>query len=110
VAGHGLVQAALFLCTCIVFTLAAFGLADLPPFATFLSKGYIDDSAWAHGLPWVMGVFVACSVLVGGAVFRVAGGVFYGLGDPPTEDAGWPRWPPRRLAKPSRTRAGRRSP
>jgi multicomponent Na+:H+ antiporter subunit D len=112
VAGHGLVKAALFLCTGIVlhrlgsvnetwlhgrgrqlratgivFTLAAFGLADLPPFATFLGKGYIDESAWAHGLPWVMGVFIACSVLVGGAVFRVAGGVFYGLGDPPTEDA-----------------------
>ena len=27
-----------------------------------------------------------CSVLVGGAVLRVAGGVFYGLGDPPGED------------------------
>ena len=100
-AGHGLVKAALFLCTGIVlhrlgsvnetwlhgrgrhlratgvvFTLAALGLADLPPFATFLGKGFIDDSAWAHGLPWVMGVFVACSVLVGGAVLRVAGGVF----------------------------------
>jgi multicomponent Na+:H+ antiporter subunit D len=112
VAGHGLVKAALFLCTGIVlhrlgsvnetwlhgrgrelratgivFTLAAFGLADLPPFATFLGKGYLDESAWAHGWPWVMGVFIACSVLVGGAVFRVAGGVFYGLGDPPTEDA-----------------------
>ena len=112
VAGHGLVKAALFLCTGIVlhrlgsvnetwlhgrgrhlrvtgivFTLAALGLADLPPFATFLGKGYVDESAWAHGLPWVMGVFIACSVLVGGAVLRVAGGVFYGLGDPPTEDA-----------------------
>jgi multicomponent Na+:H+ antiporter subunit D len=112
VVGHGLVKAALFLCTGIVlhrlgsvnetwlhgrgrrlritgvvFTLAALGLADLPPFATFLGKGYIDESAWAHGLPWVMGVFIACSVLAGGAVLRVAGGVFYGLGDPPTEDA-----------------------
>ena len=112
VAGHGLVKATLFLCTGIVlhrlgsvnetwlhgrgrqlratgivFTLAAFGLADLPPFATFLGKGYIDESAWAHGLPWVIGVFIACSVLVGGAVLRVAGGVFYGLGDPPSEDA-----------------------
>jgi multicomponent Na+:H+ antiporter subunit D len=112
VAGHGLVKAALFLCTGIVlhrlgsvyetwlhgrgrrlrvtgvvFTLAAFGLADLPPFATFLGKGYIDDSAWARGLPWVMAVFVGCAILTGGAVFRVAGGVFYGLGDPPSEDA-----------------------
>ena len=112
VAGHGLVKAALFLCvgivlhrlgsvnetwlhgrgrhlraTGVVFTLAAFGLADLPPFATFLGKGYIDESAWAHGLPWVMGVFAACAILTGGAVFRVAGGVFYGLGDAPSEDA-----------------------
>jgi multicomponent Na+:H+ antiporter subunit D len=37
-------------------------------------------------LPWVTGVFIACSVLAGGAVLRVAGGVFYGLGDAPSED------------------------
>ena len=112
VAGHGLVKAGLFLCTGIVlhrlgsvdetwlhgrgrhlrvtgvvFTLAGLGLADLPPFLTFVGKGYVDDSAWAHGLPWVMGVFVVCAVLTGGAVLRVAGGVFYGLGDAPSEDA-----------------------
>jgi len=111
VAGHGLVKAALFLCTGIilhrlgsvneawlhgrgrslrvtgvVFTLAGLGLADLPPFATFLGKGWIDDSAGTHGLPWLMAVFIVCSILTGGAVLRVAGGVFYGLGDAPSED------------------------
>ena len=111
VIGHGLVKAALFLCTGIVlhrlgsvnetwlhgrgrhlrvtgvvFTLAALGLADLPPFGTFLGKGYIDESTWAHGLQWVMPVFIACAILAGGAVLRVAGGVFYGLGDAPSED------------------------
>jgi multicomponent Na+:H+ antiporter subunit D len=111
VAGHGLVKAALFLCTGIVlhrlgsvnetwlhgrgrelritgilFTLAGLGLADLPPLATFVGKGYIDESTWAHGLPWIMPVFIGCTVLAGGAVLRVAGGVFYGLGDAPTED------------------------
>jgi multicomponent Na+:H+ antiporter subunit D len=111
VAGHGLVKAALFLCTGIilhrlgsvnetwlhgrgrplrvtgvVFTLAGLGLADLPPFATFLGKGYIDTSAGAHGLPWTMAVFIVCGILTGGAVLRVAGGVFYGLGDAPSED------------------------
>ncbi len=111
VAGHGLVKAALFLCTGIilhrlgsvnetwlhgrgrplrvtgvVFTLAGLGLADLPPFATFLGKGYIDTSAEAHGLPWTMAVFIVCGILTGGAVLRVAGGVFYGLGDAPSED------------------------
>jgi multicomponent Na+:H+ antiporter subunit D len=111
VAGHALVKASLFLCvgivlhrlgsvnetalhgrgrrlrvTGVVFTLAALGLSDLPPFATFLGKGWIEDSASARGLTWVIvAVFVGCSVLIGGAVLRVAGGVFYGLGDPPGE-------------------------
>ena len=111
VAGHAMIKAALFLCTGIVlhrlgsvnetalhgrgrqlrvtgavFTLAALGLADLPPFATFLGKGWIEDSAAATGRSWTIAILVACSVLVGGAVLRVAGGVFYGLGDPPGED------------------------
>ncbi|HLX47893.1 MAG TPA: complex I subunit 5 family protein [Streptosporangiaceae bacterium] len=111
VIGHGLVKAALFLCagivlhrlgsvnetwlhgrgrhlrvTGVVFTLAGLGLADLPPFGTFRGKGYIDDSSWSHGLPWVMPVFIACTILTGAAVLRFAGGVFYGLGTAPTED------------------------
>jgi multicomponent Na+:H+ antiporter subunit D len=111
VAGHALVKAALFLCvgivlhrlhsvnetalhgqgrrlrvTGVVFTLAALGLSDLPPFATFLGKGWIEDSAATRGMVWITVVLVASSVLVGGAVLRVAGGVFYGLGDPPSED------------------------
>ena len=69
--------------TGVIFTAAALGLADLPPFGTFLGKGWIEDSAAA---PWLTAVFIACGILVGGAVLRVAGGVFYGLGDPPGED------------------------
>ena len=73
--------------TGVVFTLAALGLADLPPFGTFLGKGWIADSADSTaGGPWLAGVFCACTVLSAGAVLRVAGGVFYGLGDPPGED------------------------
>jgi multicomponent Na+:H+ antiporter subunit D len=111
VAGHGLVKAALFLCTGIVlhrlgsvnetalhgrgrhlratgvvFTLAGLGMADFPLFATFLGQGYIDASAGAHGLPWVPAIFIVCTILTGGAVLRAAGGVFYGLGDAPSED------------------------
>jgi multicomponent Na+:H+ antiporter subunit D len=33
-------------------------------------------------------VFIVCGILTGGAVLRVAGGVFYGLGDAPSEDPG----------------------
>jgi multicomponent Na+:H+ antiporter subunit D len=111
VAGHALVKAALFLgagiilhrlgsvneswlhgrgrplrVTGVVFTVAALALADLPPFATFAGKDWIEASAGGRGLGWVSFVLIACSVLVGGAVLRVAGGVFYGLGDPPVED------------------------
>jgi multicomponent Na+:H+ antiporter subunit D len=111
VVGHAFVKAALFLCVGIVlhrlgsvnetwlhgrgrqlritgavFVLAGLGLADLPMFATFLGKGWIESSAASHGLAWVTAVLIVSSVLVGGAVLRVAGGVFYGLGDPPSEN------------------------
>jgi multicomponent Na+:H+ antiporter subunit D len=69
--------------TGVMFTLAALGLADLPPFGLFLGNGWIADGA---GGPWLAAVFCACTVLTAGAVLRVAGGVFYGLGDPPRED------------------------
>jgi multicomponent Na+:H+ antiporter subunit D len=69
--------------TGVIFTAAGLGLADLPPFGTFLGKGWIDDSA---AVPWLTAIFLICSILAAGAVLRVAGGVFYGLGDPPGED------------------------
>jgi multicomponent Na+:H+ antiporter subunit D len=111
VVGHAFVKAALFLCVGIVlhrlgsvneswlhgqgrrlpitgavFVLASLGLADLPWFATFLGKGWIESSAGSHGLAWITAVLIVSSILVGGAVLRVAGGVFYGLGDPPSEN------------------------
>jgi multicomponent Na+:H+ antiporter subunit D len=69
--------------TGVIFTAAALGLADHPPFGTFLGEGWIDDGAAA---PWLTVVFLVCTVLAAGAVLRVAGGVFYGLDDPPGED------------------------
>ncbi len=129
VVGHALVKAALFLCigivlhrlgsvnearlhgrgsglrvTGVVFTLAALGLADLPPVATFLGKGWIEDSAGQPWLGWIIVLFVGCTVLVGGAVLRVAGGVFYGLGDP--AQRGPRRWPGRPSEETSETDAG----
>lgn len=111
VLGHGLVKGALFLCvgvvlhrlgsvnetelhgrgrhlrvTGVIFTLAALGLSDLPPFATYLGAGWVADSGSTHGFAWLAAVIMASSILVGGSVLRVAGGVFYGLGDAPSED------------------------
>jgi multicomponent Na+:H+ antiporter subunit D len=111
VIGHALIKAALFLCTGIVlhrlgsvneswlhgrgralratgvvFTIAALALADLPISAGFLGKAWIEQSASARGATGITVIFILASVLVGGAVLRVAGGVFFGLGDPPGED------------------------
>src|SRR5262249_6213648 len=73
-----------------VFTAAALGLADLPPFGTFLGKGWIDDSA---RLPWLTAVFLLCSV-------RLAAGCPGGRGGSST---GW-------AVGRGRTRRGRRRP
>jgi multicomponent Na+:H+ antiporter subunit D len=105
--GHAFVKAALFLCagivlhrtgsvnetslhgrarhlrvTGVVFTVAALGLADLPPFATYVGKSMTITTVGG----WAEVLFLCCTVLTGGAVLRVAGGIFYGLGDPPSED------------------------
>jgi multicomponent Na+:H+ antiporter subunit D len=130
VIGHALVKAALFLCTGIVlhrlssvnephlhgrgrhlkltgivFTLAGLGLAGLPPFAIFVGKGWIETSAGTHGLAWVTALMIICTMLAGGAVLRVAGGVFYGLGDPPGED---PEMAKEAAEETSETDAGKR--
>jgi multicomponent Na+:H+ antiporter subunit D len=111
VAGHAFVKAALFLgvgivlhrlhsvnetwlhgrgrrlpVTGIAVTLAGLGLADLPPFGSFLGQGWIDDSGDGRVGPWLAAVCLVCTVLCAGAVLRVAFGVFWGLGDPPSED------------------------
>jgi multicomponent Na+:H+ antiporter subunit D len=112
VAGHAFVKAALFLgvgivlhrlrsvnetwlhgrgrrlrLTGVAFTLAGLGLADLPPFGSFLGQGWIDDSGDARvGGFWLAAVCLVCTAVCAGAVLRVAFGVFYGLGDPPSED------------------------
>jgi multicomponent Na+:H+ antiporter subunit D len=92
--------------TGVMFTLAALGLADLPPFGTFLGKGWITDSADSvAGGPWLAALFCACTVLTAGAVLRFAGGVFYGLGDPPGED---PQMAAEANEETGETEAGRR--
>jgi multicomponent Na+:H+ antiporter subunit D len=111
VAGHAFVKAALFLgvgivlhrlrsvnetwlhgrgrrlrITGVAFTLAGLGLADLPPFGSFLGQGWIDDSGDGRVGPWLAAVCFVATVLCAGAVLRFAFGVFWGLGDPPSED------------------------
>jgi multicomponent Na+:H+ antiporter subunit D len=63
-----------------VFVLGGLALAGLPPFGTFVGKSLIEEEATVLGFPWVTLVFVAASVVTGGAVLRVAGRVFWGFG------------------------------
>ena len=72
--------------TGVVFTLAAFGLADLPPFATYLGKGWLEDSATSRGLAWITAALSSpARCWSAGPCCGWPGGVFYGLGDPPSE-------------------------
>jgi multicomponent Na+:H+ antiporter subunit D len=55
-------------------------LACLPPFGTALGKAISEDAAVSAGFPWVPALFVLVSALTGGAVLRVSGRIFFGLG------------------------------
>lgn len=105
VVGHGLVKAALFLvaglllhrfssvdelelhgrardlrATGVVFFVAALGLASMPGFATFLGESGIIDAAGGIGQRWVRAIFFVSGLLTAGAVLRVWGRVFRGMG------------------------------
>jgi multicomponent Na+:H+ antiporter subunit D len=107
VVGHAMVKAALFLCvgivlhrlgsvdetrlhgqgrrlrvTGVVYIAAGLGLADLPPFVTFLGTGWTDSAS----SDWTLAILLVCVMLTSGAVLRAGFGVFYGVGDPPGED------------------------
>ncbi len=113
VVGHGLVKAALFIVsgillhrlgsvdeldlrararelrgTAVLWVFAGLGLAGLPPFATFLGEGAVEDSATKAGQGWIWMVFFFSAVLTAGAVFRVGGRVFRGWGRGEEQETG----------------------
>jgi len=49
--------------TMAAFTLAAFGMIGLPPLAGFVSKWYLGMGALEAGMPWVLAVLLASSIL-----------------------------------------------
>jgi multicomponent Na+:H+ antiporter subunit D len=110
VIAHGLLKGGLFLCvgillsrlssvdeltlhgrgreswiTGILFTVAALALAAPPPFGLFLGKSLVEESATNSGYGWVAPLVTAVTIVSVGAILRVAGRVFLGLG--PREDA-----------------------
>lgn len=104
--GHAGVKAALFACTGvlldrygsvdeltlygragrlrgvgIMFVVGALGLAGLPPFGTALGKATVEE---AVGVPLTV-LYVLASAVTAGAVLRMTGRVFWGLGPRPAE-------------------------
>jgi multicomponent Na+:H+ antiporter subunit D len=69
-----------------MFAIGGLALAGLPPFATYLGKGMIEDAAGRTGFGWVVAVFVVASALTGGAVLRFGARTFLGWGRPAGED------------------------
>ncbi|MDQ4059265.1 MAG: complex I subunit 5 family protein [Actinomycetota bacterium] len=63
-----------------LFTVAALGVAGLPPFGGFLGKALIEEAAAAAGYGWVLVVVVLSSALTAAALLRVAGRIFGGWG------------------------------
>ncbi len=105
VVGHGLTKALLFMCAGVLlhrfatidefdlhgrgrdvpaagvlFAIGGLLLSAVPPFTLFAGKSLLEASASGAGFGWLIAVFIIVSALTGGAVLRVAGRVFLGLG------------------------------
>jgi multicomponent Na+:H+ antiporter subunit D len=105
VAGHGMIKGALFICAGILLhrfrsvdefdlrgrgreafplgllmLLGVWGLAGLPPFATFYGGDFIDHAADDSHLPWLSIVALCSEALTAGAVLRATGRIFMGWG------------------------------
>jgi multicomponent Na+:H+ antiporter subunit D len=105
VIAHGLIKGGLFLCVGIllnrlssvdeltlhsagralwpagtIFTIGALALAAPAPSGLFLGKSLVEESAAHGGYGWVAPLVTAVTIVSVGAILRVAGRVFLGLG------------------------------
>jgi multicomponent Na+:H+ antiporter subunit D len=71
-----------------LLVIGALGLAALPPFGTSLGKALSEDALTKGGSAWGPVLFVLVSACTGGAVLRMVGRVFFGLGTPPESAPG----------------------
>jgi multicomponent Na+:H+ antiporter subunit D len=100
--GHAFVKGALFMCAGLLLNrfasldehelqgkgrglpilatttiIGGLGLAGFPPFGTYLGKQLVEEAAARMHQEWLTWLFLATSILTGGAVLRVAGAVFF---------------------------------
>jgi multicomponent Na+:H+ antiporter subunit D len=81
---HGKGRAARF--AGVLFVIGGVVLSTMPGVTTFFGKSLLESSALEVHYPWLPTVFLLSSILTGGAVLRVAGRVFLGLGASERED------------------------
>ena len=70
----------------VLFGIGGLSLAALPGVTTFFGKSLLDAASLDGHYAWLPTVFVISSILTGGAVLRVTGRVFLGLGATERED------------------------
>jgi len=69
-----------------LFFVGAVGVAGLPPFAGFVAKVYVLQSALSHpAVYWVLGVILVTSLLVILALSRAGSALFWRTGDAPAQ-------------------------
>src|SRR5204863_159397 len=66
----------------VLFAIGGLLLAAIPPVTEFYGKSLLDGAAIEGHYQWLPAVFVIASMATGGAVLRVAAGVFGGWGRP----------------------------
>lgn len=66
----------------ILFAIGGLALTGAPPFGLFVGKSLLEEAAGEVGYHWIAWVALFASVMTGGAVLRVAGHIFLGLGRP----------------------------
>jgi multicomponent Na+:H+ antiporter subunit D len=64
----------------LLFGLGGLLLSAVPGATSFFGKSLLESAALEQSYPWLPAVFVISSILTGGAVLRVTGRVFLGLG------------------------------
>ncbi|MEV8565510.1 complex I subunit 5 family protein [Streptomyces sp. NPDC051322] len=72
--------------TPVLYFLAAFGLAGLPPFGSALGKSVTEEAVGSAGYAWGPALFVLVSAVTGAAVLRAGMRIYFGLGPAPDVD------------------------
>lgn len=78
--------------TSLAFTVGAFGMIGLPPLVGFLSKWYLGMGAVQAGMPWIIAVLVASSLLNAAYFLPLVYRLWFGVGP----DHGVGEWPEER--------------